>query len=472
MESSNLLEKIESKNAKVGIIGLGYVGLPLGLEFALKGFEVIGFDVDTRKIKSLEKGETYIKHIDVSKIKEAVNSKKFTATTNFARLPEVDAIIICVPTPLDEHREPDMTYIVNTAKGIQKYLRKGQFVSLESTTYPGTTDEILLTMFEQAPVVQAKKTMYETATANLSQSEIENNLSLTSDVAPFKVGVDFYLAFSPEREDPNNPKYSTATIPKVVGGVTPKCVEIACALYNHVIVKTVPVSSTRAAEATKLLENIYRCVNIALVNELKMVFDRMGIDIWEVIEAAKTKPFGFNAFYPGPGLGGHCIPIDPFYLTWKAREYDINTKFIELAGEINTFQPYYVVERTIEALNKIKKSLNSSKILILGAAYKKDIDDMRESPSLKLIEIFRSKGAEVSYNDPYVTKLPKTRKYDFDMQSVELTKENLMAYDAVVLSTDHSSYDYNFIAQNSQLIIDSRNVFENNGIKRENIFKG
>lgn len=472
MESSSLLEKIEAKKAKVGIIGLGYVGLPLGLEFALKGFEVIGFDVDNRKIKAIEKGETYIKHINAVKIKEAVNSNKFSATTDFARLPEVDAIIICVPTPLDEHREPDMTYIVNTAKEIQKYLRKGQLVSLESTTYPGTTDEILLTMFEQAPLVQAKNKMYQTATANLSQSDIENNMPLNSNVAAFKVGTDFYLAFSPEREDPNNPKYSTATIPKVVGGVTPKCVKIACALYNHVIVKTVPVSSTRAAEATKLLENIYRCVNIALVNELKMVFDRMDIDIWEVIEAAKTKPFGFNAFYPGPGLGGHCIPIDPFYLTWKAREYDINTKFIELAGEINTYQPYYVVERTIEALNKTKKSLSGSKVLILGAAYKKDIDDMRESPSLKLIEIFRSKGAEVSYNDPYVTKLPKTRKYDFDMQSVDITEDNLKSYDVVVLSTDHTSYDYNYIAQNSKLIVDSRNVFETNGIKRENIFKG
>ncbi|MGE5402760.1 MAG: nucleotide sugar dehydrogenase, partial [Ignavibacteriales bacterium] len=287
----------------------------------------------------------------------------------------------------------------------------------------------------------------------------------------FIVGKDFYLAFSPEREDPNNPDYSTSTIPKVVGGVTPECLMVAKALYDNVIVRTVPVSSTRAAEATKLLENIYRSVNIALVNELKMVFDRMNIDVWEVIEAAKTKPFGFNAFYPGPGLGGHCIPIDPFYLTWKAREYDINTKFIELAGEVNTYQPYYVVERTREALDKSRKALNGSKILILGAAYKKDIDDMRESPSLKLIELFREKGAEVSYNDPYVPKLPRTRKYQFDMESVALTKESLKGFDAVVLSTDHTGYDYRFIAENANIIVDSRNAFGKNGIKAENIYK-
>lgn len=443
-----LLSKIENKTAIVGIIGLGYVGLPLGLEFALKGFDVIGFDLDPKKPEFLANKKTYIKHISEEKIAKAVESGKFTATTDFSKLPEADALIICVPTPLDEHREPDMSYIVNTAKVIQQYLRPGQMVSLESTTYPGTTDELLLPMFEEAPAVQNK-----------------------TGKDKFVVGEDFYLAFSPEREDPNNPNYNTATIPKVVGGITPKCVEIACALYNHVIVKTVPVSSARAAEATKLLENIYRSVNIALVNELKMVFDRMDIDIWEVIEAAKTKPFGFNAFYPGPGLGGHCIPIDPFYLTWKAREYDINTKFIELAGEINTYQPYYVVEKTIEALNKHKKAINGAKVLILGAAYKKDIDDMRESPTLKLIEIFRDKGAEVSYNDPYVPKLYKTRKYAYDMLSVELTKENLKQYDVIVLSTDHSSYDYKFIADNSRLVIDSRNAFEPRKITAEHIHK-
>lgn len=444
-----LLEKINNKSAVVGIIGLGYVGLPLGLEFALKGFQVLGFDLDPRKPELLSKGKTYIKHIKEEKIQKAVSSSKFSATTDFSRLPEADAIIICVPTPLDEHREPDMSYIVNTATTVQKYLRKGQLVSLESTTYPGTTDEVLLPMFEDALIVQSKD----------------------KTKPKLKVGEDFFLAFSPEREDPNNPVYSTSTIPKVVGGITPKCVELACALYNNVIVKTVPVSSARAAEATKLLENIYRSINIALVNELKMVFDRMDIDIWEVIEAAKTKPFGYNAFYPGPGLGGHCIPIDPFYLTWKAREYDVNTKFIELAGEINTFQPYYVVEKTMEALNQHKKSLNGSKVLILGAAYKKDIDDMRESPSLKLIEIFREKGAEVSYNDPYVEKLPRTRKYQFDMSSVELTEENLKSYDVVVLSTDHSNYDYKFIAENANIIIDTRNAFRKNGVYSEKVYK-
>lgn len=444
-----LLEKINSKRAVVGIIGLGYVGLPLGLEFALKGFNVIGFDLDERKPELLEKGQTYIKHISEEKIKSAVSSGRFKATTDFSRLPEADAVIICVPTPLDEHREPDMTYIVESSKVIQKYLRKGQLVSLESTTYPGTTDEILLPMFEMAPIIQCPG----------------------EDKAKFKAGEDFFLAFSPEREDPNNPHYSTSTIPKVVGGITQKCVEIACRLYNNVIVKTVPVSSARAAEATKLLENIYRSINIALVNELKMVFDRMDIDIWEVIEAAKTKPFGFNAFYPGPGLGGHCIPIDPFYLTWKAREYDINTKFIELAGEINTYQPYYVVEKTMEVLNLHRKSLNGSSVLILGAAYKKDIDDMRESPSLKLIEIFREKGALVSYNDPYVQKLPKTRKYHFDMTSVDLTEESLKSFDVVVLSTDHSNYDYKFIAENAKIIVDSRNAFRRNGVDSENVYK-
>ena len=439
-----LLEKIKNKKAKIGIIGLGYVGLPLGLEFALKGFDVLGFDVDERKIPLLKEGKTYIKHIKAEKIKKSVDSGHFDATTDFSRLPEVDAIIICVPTPLNEHREPDMTYIVQTAETIKKYLRKGQLVTLESTTYPGTTSEILQPMFEDA--------------------------GLTSG-AKFKVGEDFFLAFSPEREDPNNPNYSTATIPKVVGGVTKNCIDAAVALYNFVIVKTVPVSSPAVAEATKLLENIYRSVNIALVNELKMVFDKMGIDVWEVIEAAKTKPFGYNAFYPGPGLGGHCIPIDPFYLTWKAREFEINTKFIELAGEINTQQPQYVVDKTMHVLNKVKKSLNGSKVLILGAAYKKDIDDMRESPSLKLIELLQENGAKVDYNDPYVPKLPKTRKYNYEMTSVDLTETKLAEYDLALLSTDHSDYDYKFIAENSKIIVDTRNAFERAGIKKENIFK-
>lgn len=433
-----LLDKINDKSAIIGIIGMGYVGLPLGLEFASKGFNVIGFDLDETKVKKLNEGESYIKHISESRIKNVLSKKTFSATTQFEKLPEADAIIICVPTPLDDHREPDMTYIISTTETIAKYIRKGQLVSLESTTYPGTTDEILRPMFENAGERDGGK--------------------------KFEVGKDFYLSFSPEREDPNNPDFNTATIPKVVGGETPECVKVATALYNNVVVKTIPVSSTRAAEATKLTENIYRSVNIALVNELKMVFDRMNIDVWEVIDAAATKPFGFQPFYPGPGLGGHCIPIDPFYLTWKAREYEVHTRFIELAGEVNTFMPYYVVEKSGEALNRIKKSLNGSKVLILGVAYKRDVDDMRESPSLRLIELFREKGCEVSYNDPYVNKLPRTRKYQFDMRSVELNKENLSKFDLVVLSTDHSNYDYKMILDSSKLIVDSRNAFSKRGI--------
>lgn len=443
----DLLNKINDKAAKVGIIGLGYVGLPLGLEFALKGFDVLGFDVDQSKIPQLLNGKSYIKHISEEKIKKAVDSSKFDATTDFSRLPEVDAIIICVPTPLNKHREPDMSYVVNTAETISKFLRKGQLVTLESTTYPGTTEEILQPMFENAPISQG-----------ISQEK-------------FEVGKDFFLAFSPEREDPNNANYSTSTIPKVIGGVTEKCIEISTTLYDYVIVKTVPVSSPKVAEATKLVENIYRSVNIALVNELKMVFDRMDIDIWEVISAASTKPFGFNPFYPGPGLGGHCIPIDPFYLTWKAREYEVNTRFIELAGEINTHMPYYVIENAGKMLNNVKKSLNGSKVLLLGAAYKKDIDDMRESPSLRLIELLEREGAEVDFNDPYVPKLYKMRKYDYTMESVDLTAENLQSYDLVLLSTDHSDYDYQFIADNSKLILDTRNAFEKNGVKADHIKK-
>ena len=458
-----LLEKIQNKSAKIGIIGLGYVGLPLALEFAKKEFNTIGFDIDERKIPILSSGHSYIKHIKEEKIKAAIDSKRFTATSDFSGLALCDCIIICVPTPLDEHQEPDLSFIVNSGKIVAQYLRKGQLVVLESSTYPGTTEEILLPMFEEA----LKKS--PPIAAGDSAFKIQNS-EFSIQISP-SVGVDFYLAFSPEREDPNNPDFSTATIPKVIGGVTPQCSEVTKALYDHIIVKTVPVSSARAAEATKLLENIYRSVNIALVNELKMVFDRMDIDVWEVIEAAKTKPFGFQAFYPGPGLGGHCIPIDPFYLTWKAKEYDMNTRFIELAGEINTYMPYYVVERTTEALNKNKKSLNGSKVLILGASYKKDIDDMRESPTLKLIEILREKGAEVDYNDPYVAKLPPSRKHKFDMSSVALTKENLNKYDVVLLSTDHTYYKEKseFIIQNAKLIVDSRNAFK--GSNDGKIFK-
>lgn len=428
-----LLVKIENKSAVIGIIGLGYVGLPLALEFAKKNFQTIGFDIDERKIPILMNGKSYIKHISEEKIANAVKSKTFTATNDFSQLTKCDAIIICVPTPLDHHREPDLTFIENSGKIIAEYIHAGQFISLESSTYPGTTEEILQPLFEAKGL---------------------------------KVGEDFFLAFSPEREDPNNPDYSTSTIPKVVGGVTPACLEVACKLYDQVIVKTVPVSSPRAAEATKLLENIYRSINIALVNELKMVFDKMNIDVWEVIEAAKTKPFGFQAFYPGPGLGGHCIPIDPFYLTWKAKEFDINTKFIELAGEINTFQPYYVVQKLIEALDAKGKTLNGSKILILGASYKKNIDDMRESPSLKLIEIIQNKNGLVDYCDPFVPKLPPTRKYKFEMESILLNPQSVKSYDAILLSTDHDNFDYEMIANNAQLIIDTRNAFGKRGFTK------
>lgn len=442
----SFIKKIKTKEAKVGIIGLGYVGLPLALEFAEAGFNVIGFDIDSKKIPILESGRTYIKHIPSERIDKAVKSQRFSATDKFDKIKEVDAIIICVPTPLNKYREPDISYIESTAEVISKNFQVGQLVVLESSTYPGTTEEIILPLLEKPlnPELNGEKLV---------------------------AGVDFFLAFSPEREDPNNPNFTTKTIPKVVGGVTESCLEIAKELYDQVIVKTVPVSSPRAAEATKLLENIYRSVNIALVNELKIVFEKMDIDIWEVIEAAKTKPFGFQAFYPGPGLGGHCIPIDPFYLTWKAREFDISTKFIELAGEINTFQPYHVVNRTIEALNNYGKTINGSKILILGAAYKKNIDDMRESPSLKLIEIFIQRGAEVSYNDPFVPKLPPTRHYRFDMESVDLTAENLGKFDVVVLSTDHDIYDYDFIYKHSNLIIDTRNAFKQKGLINGKVYK-
>jgi UDP-N-acetyl-D-glucosamine dehydrogenase len=471
---NNLILKIKDKSAVVGVIGLGYVGLPLSLEFVLKGFNVIGFDVDESKILFLNSGKSYIKHISEDRIQNSVDSGKFETTTDFSRLSSCDAIIICVPTPLNAHREPEMKYVVKTAATIQKYLRKGQLVTLESTTYPGTTEELLLPMFEQTNSRQQSTVSDELEKgksalikATPGRSEDENN-RIASDVSRLTVGKDFFLAYSPEREDPNNPNYNTATIPKVVGGVTDNCLKVAQTLYDQVIVKTVPVSSPRVAEATKLLENIYRSVNIALVNELKIVFQKMDIDIWEVIEAAKTKPFGFNAFYPGPGLGGHCVPIDPFYLTWKAREFDINTRFIELAGEVNTKQPYYVVQRAMEVLNEKGISLNGSKILILGASYKKNIDDMRESPSLKLIEILKDKGAEVDYNDPFVQKLPQTRKYKFNMNSVSLTSSRLASYDLILLCTGHDYYKENskLITQNSKLIIDTRNVFEG-----ENVYK-
>jgi len=430
----NLIEKIQNKEAKIGIIGLGYVGLPLAIEFCNAGFDVTGFDIDPEKVSLLKEGKSYIKHIDISSLLKG----SFTPTTDFSRLSDMDCIIICVPTPLNKYREPDMTYVFSTTETIAKYLRKDQLIVLESTTYPGTTDQDLRNILEKTGL---------------------------------KAGQDFYLAYSPEREDPNNKEFSTRTIPKVVGGYTPKCLEAAKTLYDQIIVKTIRVSSTSAAEATKLLENIYRSVNIALVNELKMLFDRMGIDIWEVIEAAKTKPFGFQPFYPGPGLGGHCIPIDPFYLTWKAREYDFSTRFIELAGEINTHMPYYVVQKTIEALNEHGKAIKGAKILILGLAYKKDVDDPRESPSFRLIELLEDKGAIVDYNDPYLPKAPKMRKHKISKESVSLTKEQLSIYDCILIATDHSDYDAEFIIENAKLVIDTRNLIGRIDIKSSKVVK-
>lgn len=433
----DLLRKIENRSAIVGVIGLGYVGLPLIIEFGKAKFAVIGFDLDEKKIKSLNEGRSYIKHIPSKEIMSLKKNRNFKATADFSLLKGVDCIIICVPTPLTSHMEPDLSYVLKTTETIAKYLRKGKLIVLVSTTYPGTTDEDMRTILEETGM---------------------------------KAGKDFYLAYSPEREDPNNQNFSVGTIPKVVGGYSRNCLRVANALFSTIIEKTITVSSTKVAETTKLLENIYRAVNIALVNELKILFQRMGIDIWEVIEAAKTKPFGFQAFYPGPGLGGHCIPIDPFYLTWKAREYDFHTKFIELAGEINTSMPYYVVEKTIEALNEKNKSIKSSKILVLGLAYKKDIDDVRESPSLKLIELLKQKGARVDYNDPYISKTHKMRMYDLKMVSVPVTGKALKEYDCVVIATDHSCYDYAFIVNNSRLVVDTRNA--TNGVRnKSNIVK-
>jgi len=434
----NLKQKIENKEVQIGVIGLGYVGLPLVLEFIDAGFHCIGFDIDEKKVDLLNARKSYIKHISGERIKKITESGSFEATTDFSRLSETDCIIVAVPTPLDKYRQPDLSYIVNTSETVSKYLRKGHLVVLESSTWPGTTEEVMRPILEKSGLAYGK---------------------------------DFYLAFSPEREDPNNPKFTTKTIPKVVGANDRYTRDCAVALYNAVIDQTVPVSSSQAAEATKLLENIFRSVNIALVNEMKMILDRMDINIWEVIEAASTKPFGFMPFYPGPGLGGHCIPIDPFYLTWKAKEYDMPTRFIELAGEINTQMPYWVVQKTIEALNEQGKSIKGAKILILGAAYKKDIDDMRESPTLKLIEILDSKGAKVDYNDPYIPVMPKVRKYRFEMISVELTPENLKQYDAIIISTDHTDYDYEDILEHTQLVIDTRNATRHVKNNREKIVK-
>jgi len=433
---SNFLKRIKKREIKVGVIGLGYVGLPLVRIFLQKGFEVVGFDIDKRKVDWLNKGKSYILHVRAEELKPYLDQGKFRATADFSELAGMDAILICVPTPLDAHRNPDLTFVIQTTETIARYLRPGQLVVLESTTYPGTTDEEMLPILARTGL---------------------------------KVGEDFYLAYSPERENPGDKNFSTEKIPKVVGGLTRHCLEVARALYDEVVVKTVPVSSTRVAEATKLLENIFRSVNIAMVNEMKMIFDRLGIDIWEVIEAASTKPFGFMPFYPGPGYGGHCIPVDPFYLTWKAKEVDFPTKFIELAGEINTRMPYYVVDRTIEALNARGKAINGAKILVLGIAYKKDVDDQRESPALKIISLFMKRGARVSYHDPYVPHSFGHREYpDLDLKSVPLTARRLRQSDAVVIATDHSIIDYDWVARNSPLVIDTRNAIKK---KRKNVIK-
>jgi UDP-N-acetyl-D-glucosamine dehydrogenase len=423
-----LLARIESTEVRVGIIGLGYVGLPLARAFSDRGIAVLGFDVDPAKVERLQRGETYIKHISAATIGQ-MRERRFEATVDFRRLDEPDVIIICVPTPLTDAREPDLTYIVNSAEAIARRLRPGQLVVLESTTYPGTTREVVL------PVLAAKG---------------------------LEPGVDFFLAFSPEREDPGNPQFSAPTIPKVVGGLDPASLELAVALYGKVVVKVVPVSSPEVAEACKILENTYRAINIALVNELKVIYSRMGIDVWEVIEAAKSKPFGFQAFYPGPGLGGHCIPIDPFYLTWVARKYGLTTRFIELAGEINMSMPAYVISKVADALNDRCKSIKGSKITLLGMAYKKDVDDPRESPGFELMELLLKKGAVVEYNDPYIPILPSMRHYPhLHMSSQELTEDYLRTRDCVLIVTDHSAYDWNWIARHAPLIVDTRNATKN-----------
>ncbi|WP_128113165.1 nucleotide sugar dehydrogenase [Polynucleobacter necessarius] len=423
-----LIEKLNNKTAVIGIVGLGYVGLPLMLRFVDVGYKVLGIDIDEAKVSQLNQGRSYIEHISSEKITKAVKSGRFEATSDFSYGAKADALILCVPTPLNKYREPDLSFVLNTTDALAPFLRSGQVVSLESTTYPGTTDEEL-------------------------KPRIESN--------GLRVGKDIYLVFSPEREDPGNPDFETHTIPKVCGGDTPQCLEVGLSLYGQVINQVVPVSSTRTAEMTKLLENIHRAVNIGLVNEMKIVADRMGVDIHEVIRAAATKPFGFVPYYPGPGLGGHCIPIDPFYLTWKAREYGVNTRFIELAGEINRSMPEWVISKVVDSLNDRSKSIKGSNALVLGIAYKKNVDDMRESPSVELMEILQQKGAIISYSDPHVPVFPKMRKHKFNLKSVQLTSDTIGNYDFVLLATNHDAFDYDLIKKHAKLIIDTRGVYLN-----------
>jgi UDP-N-acetyl-D-glucosamine dehydrogenase len=427
MALKELLKKLESKQATIGIVGLGYVGLPLMLRYVEVGFNVLGFDIDTKKIEQLNNGESFIKHISSGSIKNAVDHGMFRATNDFSRATEADALLICVPTPLNQYREPDLSYVTGTVDSLCPHLRKAQVVCLESTTYPGTTSEVLKPRIEEDGLV---------------------------------VGQDLFLVYSPEREDPGNINFSTRTVPKVCGGDTENCRKAGMALYKQVIEKVIPVSSTRAAEMTKLLENIYRAVNIGLVNELKIVADKMDIDIWEVINAAATKPFGFTPFYPGPGLGGHCIPIDPFYLTWKAREYGLHTRFIELAGEVNTAMPEWVVGKVMDGLNERGKPLHGSKVLILGIAYKKNVDDMRESPAVVLMELLKEKGAVLSYSDPYVPSFPPMRKHSFPLASIELTEDTLKKFDCIIIATDHDDFDYEYILEHGQLIVDTRGIYK------------
>jgi UDP-N-acetyl-D-glucosamine dehydrogenase len=428
-------EFFKGAQLRVGIVGCGYVGLPLGLRFAEVGHRVTGFDLDQKKVDALNRGQSYIGHVPTVKIQQYVRSRHFGATSNFAELGRMDAILICVPTPLDEKREPDLQYVEQTARAVAATLTRGQLVVLESTTYPGTTEELVLPILTEA------------------------GLHCPVAVEGEEKGTDFFLAYSPEREDPGNKQYGLAQIPKVVGGVNAASARAAQALYGQIVSRVVAVSSTRAAEMAKLLENIFRCVNIALVNELKLLCQRMGMDVWEVIDAAATKPFGFMPFYPGPGLGGHCIPVDPFYLSWKAKEYDFATRFIELAGEINTAMPYHVVNAVAGALNNRSKALKGARILLLGIAYKKDVDDMRESPSLKILELLGERGAKVDYNDPYFPELPKLRHYHFEgKRSVKIDGGVLGSYDCVLISTDHSIYDYAAIVESAQLVVDARNA--------------
>lgn len=422
MYKDALIKKLNEKTAVIGIVGLGYVGLPLSIRYSEAGYKVVGFDIDPAKIDTLKSGQTYIEHIAATGILNAIESG-FEPTSDFSKAHDVNALIICVPTPLSKHREPDLSFVLNTLETLLPHLRGGQVVSLESTTYPGTTEEELRPRIERSG---------------------------------FQIGEDFFLVFSPEREDPGNPKFSTRNIPKICGGTTPSCLEVGLALYGQVIDTMVPVSSTQAAELTKLLENIHRAVNIGLVNEMKIIADRMGIDIHEVIRAAATKPFGFVPYYPGPGLGGHCIPIDPFYLTWKAREYGLHTRFIELAGEINSAMPEWVIEKITDALNEREKSIRGSRILVLGIAYKKNVDDMRESPAVELMNLLQAKGAHIAYSDPHVPKFPRMRRYAFDLASVDLTPEVLASYDLVLLATDHDRFDYEIIEKHSRLIVDTR----------------